>query len=295
MILEFIIYASLTSFITAYLVYRFDRYEREPLIMLWLSVSVGMLSTVLVLIIRKLLPFITFSLKGNLIDVILGSFITAGLVEEGAKLLLFLPMFKKWSDINEPYDVMLYFGFVGMGFGIYENLGYVFNIASRVLKITGKSALVRSFALKISALRWFPAHLFIDFIAGYFIAKVLYRKNKTRGILIGYFVAVLLHGFYDVIASLGGYYPLMGYAVFLVLLAIFLGKKALAESLLLRGFGSLSAEEIEDARQRLEKLQPNTEKPDIAYISFIIFMFFVSVFATIFAEMIAHMFFVGRR
>ncbi len=290
MIVEFILYASLTSLIAGYFVYRFDKYEREPLIMLWLSASAGMLSTVLVLVMRKIFPFLVFSLKGSTIQILLGSFITAGAMEEGAKLLLFIPMFRKWKEINEPYDVMLYFGFVGLGFGVYENLGYVFHIASRVLKVTHRAELVRSYAFKMSMLRWFPAHLVIDFIAGYFLAKVLFKRNKTRGILYGYLVAVGIHGLYDVVASLLGYAALMVYAFLLLGLAVFLGIRATKESLLVKGMESLTPEEREEAEERLEDLEPNTEKPDIWYVFFILFMFIVSVFATIIAEMIVFLF-----
>lgn len=291
MIIEFIAYASLTSLIAGYFIYRFDKYEREPLIMLWLSASAGMLSTVIVQVMRKLFPYLVFSLKGSVMEIFLGSFITAGAMEEGAKFLLFLPMFRKWKEINEPYDVMLYFGFVGLGFGVYENLGYVFHIASRVLKVTHKAELVRSYAFKISMLRWFPAHLVIDFIAGYFMAKVLFRRRKALGILYGYLVAVGIHGGYDVVASLLGYEALMAYAFMLLVVAVFLGKRARKESVLVRGLESLSQEEREEAEERLEALQPNTEKPDFWYVSFILFMFLVSIFATIIAEMIVALFF----
>lgn len=282
------IYASISAVITAYLVYIFDRYERESLIVLWFAIFLGMLSTLLPFVVVKIFPFLAVRNPVTLGGVIFTSFVSAAAVEELSKFALFLIILYRWKSINEFYDVMLYFGMIGIGFGIYENFLYIMGNAVKALNLNYTEALVRKVALTTAAVRITPAHFLFNFIAGYFIAHGFYRKKKGF-FLAGLLLAVVLHGSYNTLAFLS---PLRLWILFIFLMiatAYLLGKDALRRSVFRPE--SLSDLSTEERAKILQKLREGGEKVTAGYLLLIIILILGGILITLFLTLFVNLIF----
>ena len=282
------IYASISAVITAYLVYIFDRYERESLIVLWLAIFLGMLSTLLPLILIKIFPFLGVRITTTLSGVLFTSFVSAATVEELSKFALFMIILYKWKSINEFYDVMLYFGMIGIGFGIYENFLYIMGNAVKALNLNYTEALVRKVALTTAAVRITPAHFLFDFIAGYFIAHGFYRKKKGF-FLVGLLLAVVLHGSYNTLAFLS---PLRFWLLFIFLMIIaayLLGKDALRRSVFKPE--NLSELSTQEKAKILQKLRGRGEKVTPGYLILIFTLILGGILVTLFLTLFVNLIF----
>ena len=153
---------------------------------------------------------------------IITAFFIVAVVEEGSKFLLLKA--RSWKDINFNYrfDGVVYAVFVSLGFAALENIGYVF-----------------SFGLSVSltrALLAIPGHMGFAVFMGAFYgrAKVceVHGDNlgKNLNLLIGYLVAVLLHGFYDATAMMQTTASTLIYIVFVIVMYIIVYRKIRRES-----------------------------------------------------------------
>ena len=111
------------------------------------------------------------------------------------------------------FDGIVYSVFVSLGFAAYENILYVFSYGLSV-------ALPR-------ALLAIPGHLSFSIAMGIFYgrAKRCWERGHdaaaTFNLILGYVLAVLLHGFYDACAMIGSGLATVVFLVFVVLM--FLG------------------------------------------------------------------------
>lgn len=127
--------------------------------------------------------------------------------EELAKYLMFSIGIYHLLAINEgkkqhPLTYMFYFSMVGLGFALYENIGYAYEFGIEVLRS-------RTFSSTL-------LHMIVGMVFGYFIAlgKIKKSKFKDRSVfgvicekypklklriytLIGYIFAVLIHGLWN--------------------------------------------------------------------------------------------------
>ncbi|MEE2685575.1 MAG: PrsW family glutamic-type intramembrane protease [Planctomycetota bacterium] len=104
----------------AAMVYRYDMYDREPVLLLMVAVVFGV---------------ICFWLAGSVEDYLLENYLTssvsmraavAGVVEElGKVLLVFLVAVSCRPFFNDPVDGLIYGAFIGLGFGIGESFYFV--------------------------------------------------------------------------------------------------------------------------------------------------------------------------
>ncbi len=178
-------FAALPALIFCSYIYRLDRYEKEPMYLLILSLFYGSLLTaaiipceVSVIGLNKITsqPFYGFYM----------SFIAIAPIEEGFKLaVLFLLCLG--SNLNEPYDGIVYAVFVSLGFALVENIFYVFNPA-----LGGwTTAFMR-------ALFSVPGHGMFGIAMGYMFS--LYALDKKRRYLIlSFLYPYMLHAVYDFI------------------------------------------------------------------------------------------------
>lgn len=181
-----IISAVAPSIALLYYFYVKDKYEKEPGQMLIKAFALGSLAVI---------PVVFFELRLNIFDMAemdylkagYTAFIVAGLVEEGFKFFIFWFFLWKNKNFNETYDGIVYSVFISLGFATTENIGYVL--------LTGfHTAFIRS----ITAV---PAHALFGVTMGYYFGKARFadEKRKTRYLILGFIVPIVLHGIYDFI------------------------------------------------------------------------------------------------
>ena len=175
-------------------VYRSDRLERESPYMLWSLVKAGVFSSLIALVLERILGGLLVSTVHDpgLYQALL-YFVVVAVSEEGAKY--FLLRRKTWESVefNCQYDGIVYAVFVSLGFALWENISYVMHYGF-------STALIR-------ALTAVPGHTCFGIFMGVFYG--LARKCENGGLhtesmlyrLLAILVPALLHGAYDYIAS----------------------------------------------------------------------------------------------
>lgn len=195
-----------------FLLYRADPFRRLPGTTVTLSFVIGMLGVIPVELIRLILPL---PAAGGPI----AAFVTAGAVEEGVKFVLMGATIWRFSfpDLAEPIDLSIYFGTLGLGFGVYEDFWYIF---SSVYPAWSSGDVTRFHTLlhEIILARALPGHILFDALAGFLIGYARFPPAKRRVLWStgAFLFAVGLHGVYNMIAEAGGTIPLVAYVVLLV-------------------------------------------------------------------------------
>jgi|GEM_PF-490379 len=167
-----------------------DRYEREPLKYLLLTLCAGVVAAIPVVIVEILWIHISYDISALTTgELAFMTFIEIGLTEEFFKAVAFFAT-AYWSrHMNEPYDGIMYAVAAALGFAAIENVMYV-------LMGGVPAAFVR-------ALTAVPAHAMMGLFIGYFAGRAKFAKRKWVKpflILTGFSIAVFLHGLYDLIA-----------------------------------------------------------------------------------------------
>ena len=207
----YVLAAVLPAIFLLYYIYQRDRVERGPasllMSLLWKGVLAALCSMVLEtvgqLVLDALVP------EGTLLHTVLLAFVVVAMAEEGMKF--FFLKRRTWYDYNFNYrfDAIVYSVFVSLGFAAFENIQYVFRYGLSV-------ALPR-------ALLALPGHMaFAVFMGVYYgRAKLRYDCGQTGAagsdLLMAYFVAVLLHGFYDACAMIATTKATVLFVVFVVI------------------------------------------------------------------------------
>jgi protease PrsW len=133
--------------------------------------------------------------------------LAVGLVEEGAKYLMFRALIWPNKQFKEPYDGVLYAGTIGLSFGAIENIYYV-------LENGLNTALLRA----VTAV---PMHGLLGVLLGWYLGKarlleLAEGKKASWGFLLqGLFWATLAHGFYDFLAFQTNPFAEWGLCIFL--------------------------------------------------------------------------------
>ena len=167
-------------------IYRLDRYEKEPLYLLSLSLFYGTLITCAV-IWCEVYIIDRINTQSAYMRAFLMSFAAIAPVEEGFKFTVLYFLIRFNSNLNEPYDGIVYAVFVSLGFALAENILYCFNpyIGGYL------TAVMRSFFS-------IPGHgIFGIFMGYYFSASVL--EGKKRYMFLSLLYPYILHSVYDLI------------------------------------------------------------------------------------------------
>ncbi len=209
-----------------FLLYRSNPLRRLPATTVTVCFVVGMLGVIPVEFIRLLVPLPT---SGGPVT----AFVTAGLVEEGVKFTLMWGLIRRFAfpDLAEPIDVAIYFGALGLGFGVYEDFWYVFSSAYPAWSAGNVAEFHTVFAGMILA-RALPGHILFDALAGFLIGWAWFSPGRRRmwWTLAAVVIAVGTHGVYDLVARYGGMIPLITYILFLIGIFIYLRAWALTQS-----------------------------------------------------------------
>ena len=141
------------------------------------------------------------------------------LIEEFSKWFFAYFIGYKSREFDEIYDILLYCGFVALGFATFENVLYVF---------TSDQSLTTALLRAVTAV---PGHVCDAIFMGYYlgIAKRHETKgdksNKNKYIALAIIVPMFTHGIYDFLIMSGSGLLVLVWLVFVLLVYIYVIKK----------------------------------------------------------------------
>lgn len=176
------------TIICLFYIYIRDKYENEPLKLLFTGVLFGLIITVPIIFTEKfIMRFIPED--DNVINSFFISFAVAALVEEGFKYAVLFFLTWKLKCFNERFDGIVYSVFISLGFAGIENIMYVLNPV-----FGGFNTAVARAVFSV------PGHAFFGVSMGYYFALAKFvPEHKGKYIIYAFAVPFLLHGFYDFI------------------------------------------------------------------------------------------------
>lgn len=193
------------------IVYREDRFEKEPMGLLLKLLGFGVLSAFLAIVLEYIGEWILsgfLDYYNPLYNVIYFFIIIAG-AEEIAKFLFLKLGSYKHSAFNCMFDGIVYAVTVSLGFALFENILYVFDGGLSVACLRAITAV--------------PAHAAFGVFMGiwYGYAKFMQiHKNQSEGfnLMLCVLIPILIHGAYDYVLSMNSDLIFVVFIVFVILL-----------------------------------------------------------------------------
>jgi len=187
--MDLILVAVAPAVLLLLIIYKIDKYNKEPLKLLLLLYFMGMLSVIPVLIVETILGYFNiFRLFDTDLINLYDALVVAGFTEELFKWLIILLFAFRHKEFDEYLDGIIYCVFVSLGFATIENIFYVLEGSYQV-------AILRAI---ISV----PAHMLFGVTMGYYLSLSkfsLAASNQKKYMLFALIIPILLHGFYDYI------------------------------------------------------------------------------------------------
>lgn len=186
MVIQLLIYSILPVILIGTYIYIKDK-NKEPKSILIKLLAQGILSTILVASLTLILSstfeiFLKEYTQMNQIELLLYSFVCISLIEELCKFAMLYKTTNNLKENDEPYDMLLYGSFIGLGFASIENIIYVFSYGTSI-------AIIRAFTAV-------PIHAMLGILMGYFLEKY-YKKRNIKNITKSLLIPVMIHGLYD--------------------------------------------------------------------------------------------------
>lgn len=180
-----IVLSGLISFCWYLFISWLDIYEREKFVYVFLTFTMACGSTFLVYAISPLWDALGLHQTNEFLNDFFYASLRIGATEELVKILPFLIMYWFSKQVDEPFDFILFGSTCALGFAFIENIGYL--RSSNLDALNG-----RVFYATVS-------HMFDTGIITYSMAIAKYKgKSVLKAGLIGFVLASLAHGFYDV-------------------------------------------------------------------------------------------------
>jgi len=169
--------------------YLTDRYDKEPVNLLFKVFIFGCLSVIPTAIVERIL--VSINIFGGLIGSAFTAFIVAGLTEEFFKREVVLKSAYNSIHFNEKLDGIVYCVFAALGFATIENIMYVvFRFSS--------NPYIGLYRGILSV----PAHMLFAVTMGYYLSLAKYSNDKKefkKYLNKSLLVPVILHGIFDFI------------------------------------------------------------------------------------------------
>ena len=176
--------AVLPGLLISYVIFRADKYDREPLVPLILCFGIGAAVTFPAMEIEKWAFGELRAHEKGFGIIIFSAFIVVALNEEVFKFAVLRFAAFPRSYFNEPFDGIVYSVQVSMGFATMENIFFAHRFGM-------ETVLLRAFTAV-------PAHLAFAVVAGYYAGLAKFNPQKRSKLLWqGFGMAFLLHGVYD--------------------------------------------------------------------------------------------------
>lgn len=205
--MNLIIIALVPVFIIALYIYIRDKYEREPIRLLLISLVFGCIITIPVVFVEEFLLNLGQGFTG-LSSAAWNGFVVAAFTEELFKFIALYLLIWRNRHFNEKFDGIVYASFISLGFGGIENILYVTDGGMSV-------GITRAFTAV-------PAHALFGVIMGYqFGLARFYPGERSRRLLLALLIPILLHGIYDFILMSGHQFLLFAFLPFLIFLWLF--------------------------------------------------------------------------
>lgn len=170
-------------------IYWNDRYEREPVSLLFKLYLSGFILAVPAYFIEKILMlFDVFNGYGSSLYL---AFIVAGGTEEYFKRLAVLIFAYNNRNYNEKLDGIVYCAFSALGFASAENIIYIMGSIGNFLYL--------GIARGVFAV---PAHMLFGITMGYYLSQSKFTCDKRKwkcNRIKSYYIPLILHGIYDFI------------------------------------------------------------------------------------------------
>jgi RsiW-degrading membrane proteinase PrsW (M82 family) len=172
--------------ILVYIYYR-DKYEKEPLNLLFEGLVAGGVIVFPIVYFEQLINPIGSNLS-PIYSAAWTAFMVAALVEELFKYFAVYILIWRNPNFNERFDGIVYGVFVSLGFALVENISYVFGNPEGL-----RVALLRA----VTAV---PAHAMFGVMMGYWFGLAKFVPSKRRQYMFSAFsFPFLFHGIYDFI------------------------------------------------------------------------------------------------
>lgn len=170
-------------FIIAVYIYFRDKYEKEPLNLLLLSLFAGSLICIFAIFIENLISQLNF-FTDKIATAFFDAFAVAAFTEEFLKYITVLILVWRNKNFNERFDGIVYAVFVSLGFALIENIFFVF-----------KSGMSTGIVRAVTAV---PLHAFTGVFMGFYLglAKFISEKRNYR-LFLAFFFPFIIHGLYD--------------------------------------------------------------------------------------------------
>ncbi|MCR5672865.1 MAG: PrsW family intramembrane metalloprotease [Lachnospiraceae bacterium] len=179
------------SIILFYVVWKGDRYEKEPPKLLIKLFLLGALTTVSAMIIETVGEDYIFAFmdQQSMLFILIDNFFIVALSEEAGKYIVLKKATWKHPAFNYTFDGVVYAVAASLGFATLENVLYVFSNGFGV-------AIIR-------ALFSVPGHVIDALYMGYYYGLAKHAEAygnmdlRKKYLRYAFFVPVLIHGFYD--------------------------------------------------------------------------------------------------
>jgi len=170
-------------FIILVYIYFRDKYEKEPIGLLLLSLFSGSLVAVAAILIENFLStFNTYTETYR--SAAYNAFVVASFSEETCKFLALYLLIWRNKNFNERFDGIVYAVFVSLGFAMIENLFYVYSGGM-------STGVVRAFTA-------IPLHAFTGIFMGFYLGFARFQVgNKMANFILAFVIPFLIHGLYD--------------------------------------------------------------------------------------------------
>lgn len=164
-----------------------DKYEKEPLRLLFIGLILGVLISFPIILLERVVD--GFSPVGGIKEAFFNAFFVASFVEEFFKFIVLFLLIWKNKNFNEPFDGIAYSVFISLGFAGFENVLYVLNPY-----VGGFETAVLRAVFSV------PGHaLFAVFMGYYFSLSKFIPEKRSVMLFLAFLIPFLLHGTYDFI------------------------------------------------------------------------------------------------
>ncbi len=173
----------------AYAVYLSDRYDREPISLLFRTFAFGALSVIPTIIVERFLSGV--NIFPGILGIAFTSFIIAGFTEEFFKREVVRRLIYNNKHFNEKLDGIVYCIFSALGFATVENIIYV------VFRFS-----YNSYVGLYRGILSVPAHSVFAVTMGYYMSLAKFSTNEaeeTRYFKKSLYMPLILHGIFDFI------------------------------------------------------------------------------------------------
>lgn len=179
--------AILPVLILAFVVYRQDKLNKEPIGLLIRCFFFGALAILPAALLESVLSLFDPGLP--VVSGVYTGFVVAGCCEELCKLLMLTWAVWRNREFDEYFDGIVYSSFVALGFACFENIGYIFG---------QDSFLNAMYTGSVRAVLSVPGHFLFGVMMGYYFALAKFdTRHRGRNLSKAFVIPMLLHGTFD--------------------------------------------------------------------------------------------------